>query len=97
MDVVDLKDGYLWDQDNQTLMRDNQPIHLSKKEKTLFEIMIQNRQQVFSVSLIADIFFSDDVSEDSIKSLVKRLRKKLPSNLIENIYGQGYKINIPNI
>ena len=29
----------------------------------------------------------------SLSHLIKRLRKKLPEVLIENIYGEGYKIH----
>jgi DNA-binding response OmpR family regulator len=32
------------------------------------------------------------MTENSIRSLIKNLRKKLPYNLIENLSGIGYKL-----
>jgi DNA-binding response OmpR family regulator len=60
--------------------------------------MVQNQQQSFSaVEIFNHIYFDEparEFSADSIKSLVKRLRKKLPENLIKNTQQLGYSINL---
>ena len=34
----------------------------------------------------------NDIAYSSLSHLLKRLKKKLPEELIENIYGEGYRI-----
>ena len=35
---------------------------------------------------------TDFVTIDALKTMINKLRKKLPENIIENIYGIGYKL-----
>jgi DNA-binding response OmpR family regulator len=35
----------------------------------------------------------EEESASRLKALLKRIRKKLPADCIENIYGEGYKLN----
>ncbi len=37
--------------------------------------------------------YDEEGSINSIKSLVKKIRKKIPSNIIENVFATGFKIN----
>jgi len=37
--------------------------------------------------------FDKTITNASIRTLVKNLRKKIPKDLIKNQYGVGYKIN----
>jgi len=37
--------------------------------------------------------FEKIVTNSSIRTLIKNLRKKIPTELIKNQYGVGYKIN----
>ena len=42
------------------------------------------------------IWYDSYMSGDAIRSLVRALRKKLPSDVVENLSGIGYKINLIN-
>jgi two-component system, OmpR family, response regulator len=77
-----------------------QPLQFSRKELLILELLMRNPQQVFSRSLIVDRLWAyneDPPNEDTIKSHVKTIRRKLgiagASDLIETLYGQGYRIN----
>lgn len=77
-----------------------QPLQFSRKEYLLLELLLRNPQRVFSRSAIIDQVWSfdeDPPSEDTVKSHIKSIRRKLKpfgaSDCIETLYGQGYRLN----
>ena len=88
---------YFWDKEKQQLLRDNEPIHLTKNEKRLLELLVTSQHHILDYQQIYNYVWFDDLdkeySERSIKSLIKRVRSKLPDNTIKNVYGLGYSIN----
>ncbi|MEA1915002.1 MAG: response regulator transcription factor [Campylobacterota bacterium] len=96
--IVDLGCNYSWNKEKQILHCENIPVKLSIHETAIVNILLLIPGQIFSNDMLIDIVYGDNLDEkgniDSIKSIFKRLRKKLPLNLIENIYAQGYRINL---
>ncbi len=97
---VYLSNDIFWDKTSSTLWDDKKQISLKEKESKLFELLCSKTDYTFSAE---DIFFhlyenqSDkEFSEYSVTSFIKRLRAKLPQNLIQNEYGSGYKIVLKN-
>jgi len=88
---------YFWDKEKQQLLRDNEPIHLTKSEKRLLELLVTSQHHILDYQQIYNYVWFDNMdqeySERSIKSLIKRVRSKLPENIIMNSYGLGYFIN----
>ena len=63
----------------------------------LMELLCSNINQAFSNEKIFHHLYAKsdkEYSEYAITSLIKRLRSKLPTNIIHNEYGSGYKIRI---
>jgi len=89
-----------WDTKYKLLYENDKEVKLSNNETLLLDLLLNNPNQLFSGAdfyyIIQDDNFNKGFSLDSVKSMIKRLRKKLPDNFIENIYGQGYRIN-PNL
>lgn len=75
-----------------------QPLHLSPKEYNLLELFMRNSRRVFSRTAILDHLwsFEDSPSEDTVKAHIKGLRQKLKTvgaaELIETVYGLGYRL-----
>lgn len=64
---------------------------LSKKEKILFDLFIKERGRVLTYKNILDfVWKKEDSNIDAVRSLVRRIRKKLPEDLIETIVDVGY-------
>lgn len=86
---------YYFDMDKEELYHNEVLIHLTKNEKKLFCYMLNNQNKtVDSFELFNAVWsYEKDYSQESIRSLIKKLRKKLPLNSIENIYGGGYKLH----
>ena len=71
-----------------------QDVELSKTEQKLLYLLIENRGQVMSRSVLIDRIWSDGadyVDENALSVTVKRLRDKLKAqDYIKTIYGIGY-------
>lgn len=89
------KNSY-FDKTTKEFFLDENRVRLSRSETLLLEILIKNKNNALDEY---DIFihvwdeFEKEFSSDSVRALVKKLRKKLPPGSIENIYGGYYKIN----
>lgn len=77
-----------------------QLLRFSRKEYLLLELFLRHQHRVFSRSAIVDqnwSFSEDPPNEDTVKSHIKSIRRKLDAvnagDLIETLYGQGYRIN----
>ena len=91
---LDLPDDFKWDYKNRILIHKETPIKLSENEKNLLDYFIENYNQKLTALEIFDHLNYNaperEFSADTIKSLIKRLRKKLPKNLISNTPQSGY-------
>lgn len=85
---------YSYDWEKKILSYEEQEIKLTKKQIAFLELLFKNSRRIVTYSEIEEYVWGDEsiMTENSIRSLVKNLRKKLPSNLIENLSGIGYKI-----
>jgi DNA-binding response OmpR family regulator len=78
----------------------SQMLRFSRKEYLLVELFLRHQHRVFSRSAIVDQIWSfneDPPNEDTVKSHIKSIRRKLDAvgagDLIETLYGQGYRVN----
>lgn len=93
--VIALPNGYSWKKEEKTLSYDDEIIVLTKREIMLLEFMMKQINKIVTLDSITNLIWEDEestVAYSSLSHLLKRLRKKLPEELIENIYGEGYRI-----
>lgn len=94
--LIYIDNNYIWNKKEKTMIYNDETIKLSKNEKIVLDLLITNYSKVYSNYDLLDAISFDteyNVSIDSIKSIIKRLRKKIPQEFIINIYGEGYQIN----
>lgn len=79
-----------------------QPLSLTPKEHALLELFLRNSRRVFSCGMILEHLWSydDTPGEEAVRTHIKGLRMKLrrvglPGNLIETVYGIGYRLKSP--
>jgi len=66
---------------------------LTKNERYFLHLLIENIGNTITHEQIEDfIYKGTSKSPDAIRSMVKRLRKKLPENIIQNNIEEGYFI-----
>jgi len=91
---IKLNDDYVWNSDKEELYCKNTIVQLNSKESILLNLLLSKVNQPFSYDYISNEIWDYPPTNkiNSIKLIVKKLRKKLPKNIIQNIYGHGYKI-----
>ncbi|MBD2342534.1 response regulator [Anabaena subtropica] len=74
-------------------------LSLTPKEYALLELFLRNSRRVFSCSMILEHIWSyeDTPGEEAVRTHIKGLRMKLrnvgaPSDLVETVYGIGYRL-----
>jgi len=96
--LVDLGEGYIWNKDESTLKNADIRIELTRHELLLLQMLILKSNQVCTTEDIMNDFYANniDISEKSIRNMVFKLRKKLPSSAVRSIYAMGYKLTTHN-
>ncbi len=82
---------------------DDRSLSLTPKECALLELFLRNHQRVFSCSAILEHLwvYEDAPGEEAVRTHIKGLRQKLKaaganSDLIETVYGIGYRLKAIN-
>ncbi|HIK10661.1 MAG TPA: response regulator [Oscillatoriaceae cyanobacterium M33_DOE_052] len=78
---------------------EGKPVAMTPTEYRLLELFLRNSSRVYSRTAILDHLwsFEDPPAEDTIRAHIKGLRQKLkaagaPADLIETVYGLGYRL-----
>lgn len=93
--VMILKTCY-WNKKTRLFFHRDKIVDLTKNERILFELLLSKKNQIVKPFEIASYVWdnqNDNVNDASIRNLVKRLRKKLPFDIVQSIYGSGYILN----
>jgi len=77
-----------------TLYVNEEKIILARKEILFLELFINNLNRIVTYHEIENYVWEGDYSNiDNIRALIKRIRKKLPSESIQIVTGYGYTLN----
>jgi DNA-binding response OmpR family regulator len=94
INIIKINESLIWDKKKKKLLEDNKAIELTKNELRFVETILNDNGKICTVDKLIDIIWADeyDLIPDitHLKSLIYRLRKKVPGLLIKNIYGMGY-------
>jgi len=91
--IMKLTELFSWDKDKDLLKCGDKPIELTQHEIILMRLLVKKSHQICTNDDIIEEFYINnvDLSQRNIRNLVFKLRKKLSKNLINSIYGMGYK------
>jgi len=94
--LIRLDNDFSWDFNKYILLKGGNSIYLTKHEKIILELFINKRNSISTNDDIVYAFYlyEYDIVKKNIRNYVFNLRKKLPSTMIETLYGMGYRLNI---
>ncbi|NEW61754.1 response regulator [Sulfurovum sp. bin170] len=93
--VIRLTKEIYYDSFNHSLSINDKIVHISASESLLLDILIKNRNRVVSYIEIENFVWSDTyMSLDALRSLVRKIRKSIGKEVIENISKTGYRIKL---
>ena len=92
---IDLGENFLYSRETQSLQKGKQNIYLTKYEIIFLDLLTFNIGKIYSNEEIVAYYNSlnENIDAQNIRKLVSKIRKKLPTDSLESIYGVGYKIN----
>jgi len=92
---VRLKHGYLYDTQEDVLLLSGKEVPLNDKEKKFMRLVVKNFGQVVSVEQIENYVWDGElVGEGALRSLIFRIRQKVPKDLITCYSKIGYKVTL---
>lgn len=87
-------DEYRYDFIKHILYKNEQEIELTKKEILFLELFSKNLHHVATYNELEEyVWEGDETSLVNIRAMIKRLRKKIPSDSIVIVKGMGYSLN----
>lgn len=93
--TLKLAGGYTYNMENETLLDSNlEEVKLAKKEILLLNLFAKNLGKNITFERIEQYVWEGELTTtENIRALIKRLRKKLPEETIENQGGIGYRLH----
>lgn len=93
--IIKLSFNAYFDSYNDSLFVNDNLVKLRAKELNLLKLLLQNKERFVSYeSIEVNVWEDSYMSKDALKTLVKNLKAKLPKDMISNLSGMGYKINV---
>jgi len=92
--ILRLEEHYYWDRKDKKMFQHNVIIELTPRETILFDLLAKHQHQKVSheeiMAIVWEDKFMDEISINSVKTLMNSLRKKIPKKSIQSVYGSGY-------
>lgn len=91
---INLRDGFNYNRETKLLRHNEENIYLTKFEILFLQQLTTHAGKIYSNEDITQYFKENDETIDAqnIRKLVSKLRKKIPKESLESIYGVGYRI-----
>lgn len=85
---------YRYDFINHIMYKDNDEVELTKKEILFLELFSKNLHHVATYEELEEyVWEGEETNLTNIRAMIKRLRKKIPSDAIVIVKGLGYSLN----
>lgn len=92
-----LSKNYSYDSETMTLLFNNEPHILPKRQIQIIELLAHNRSLVVQYDMFRAYVWNDDfIDNATIRAEVNRVKKVLKEDFIKNIRGSGYMVERPN-
>jgi DNA-binding response OmpR family regulator len=93
--IIEISDSIVWDTETSLLLSNGDSVSLTKYEIYLMKVLTAKFEQICSSDEIVNHFYLHDIdmSADSLRGMMMRLRKKLPDNALGSVYGMGYRLS----
>ncbi len=91
--AIKFNDSFTYNRESKSLVNDKENIYLTKYEIIFIQLLTTNIGKIYSNEDIVTnyIAFDETIDAQNIRKLVSKLRKKLPEDSLESIYGVGYR------
>lgn len=93
--IIEISKEYSFNQIKRVLVKDNVEIPLTKKELAFISLLVKRLGTVvLHEDIKKSVWFGESVTDAAMRTFIKRIRDKIGGELIKNVSGFGYKIDI---
>ena len=93
--IITLKDGFSFNFTTKSLYRDARFVSLSKNETKFIQLLLGHHKydnKIVDDETIKNTLWDKKVSDERLRTFIRRLRVKTSKKFVENIKGLGYQI-----
>lgn len=90
--TVELEDGFLFNVSTNSLYKNERFVALTKNEAKFLAILSKNRDALLDEGSIKEVLWQEEVSDERVRTFIRRLRAKTSKKLIINVKGVGYRL-----
>jgi DNA-binding response OmpR family regulator len=88
---VELNEGFMFNKTTNSLYKNDKFIALSKNEIKFLCLLLENREAPVNNKIIKETLWGEDVSDERVRTFIRRMRAKTSKKLIVNVKGLGYQ------
>ncbi|MCD6433234.1 MAG: response regulator transcription factor [Sulfurimonas sp.] len=92
--VVALTHGFTFSKTKKSLYKDGRFVALSKRESQFLELLLKSSENIVDDLTIKKNLWHEEVRDDRLRTFIRRFREKTSKELLRNVKGQGYQIEI---
>ena len=91
--TITINESFTYDRESKSLVNYKENIYLTKYEIIFIQLLTTNLGKIYSnEDIVANyLTYDETIDAQNIRKLVSKLRKKLPEDSLESIYGVGYR------
>jgi len=94
--VITLNDEFSFNNNTKNLYKNDKLVKLTKREKLFLELLVINPTIVLNFEIIkTNLWDNEVITDERLRTFVRRFRNKCSKDLIKNVSGQGYTLGIP--
>lgn len=92
--IICLNEHFSFDNNTNNLYEEERIVNITKREKKFISLLIDNKRDITTPEEIkSKLWEEEEISDERLRTFIKRLRIKTGKELIKNIPSQGYIIN----
>ncbi len=91
--ILNLEDNFVWNYTNEIMSQNGVEVLFTHKEREIISLLLSTPNKIFTYDdIIVKVWNSfEDNKLDSLKTIIKNIRKKIEKNKVKNVFGLGYK------
>jgi len=90
--VYNLLEGWLFDESKSIIQSPEEEFKLTRKENQFLKLLIQ-KNRIITYEEMENIIWNEDImTPNAMRLFIKNFRKKLPSDVLKNVQGTGYRL-----
>ena len=93
--IVFLIDNFKFNKITNNLYKGDKYIDIANRETEFLQLLLENSKDIIDNKMIKKVLWKDDtVSDDRVRTFIKRFRAKTSTKLVKNTKAYGYKITL---